>query len=300
MINISPRQLEVFVAIVSTGSVRIAAEQLHVSQPAASMALAELERQLGTPVFDRVQRRLRLNAHGRHLLPLAHEVLARLREIAHPAPQPTSEMTGELRLGASNTIGNYLVGDLLGGFVAAHPVVSVKLHVDNTAAILAGVLDYTLDLGCVEGAASHPELDMLPWRMDELSVCAPMSHPLARSSHLRPEDFAGARWILRETGSATRGQAERALALLPPGTTVLELDQSEAIKQAVIAGLGLALLPTIAIKDAHAASRLAILHTPFLPLARQISFVRHRQRYPDPWVRAFLASVQVPWGDHRA
>lgn len=295
MPSVSPRQLEVFVAIAATGSVRAAAEQLHLSQPAASMAVAEMERLLGAPVFDRVQRRLRLNSHGRHLLPMAHEVLSRLREITTPASLLASDLAGELRLGASNTVGNYLVGDLLGGFVAAHPRVSVKLHVDNTAAILAGVLDYTLDLGCIEGAAADPDLDVMPWRMDELSVCAPVDHPLVRRAPLRPGDFAGARWILRETGSATRGQAERALALLPPGTTVLELDQSEAIKQAVIAGLGLALLPTIAVTDVHAAGRLAVLHTPFLPLVRQLSFVRHRQRHPDPWVRAFLDSVELAW-----
>jgi DNA-binding transcriptional LysR family regulator len=294
MIGISPRQLEVFVAIATAGSVRAAAEQLHLSQPAASMALGEFERQLGAPVFDRVQRRLRLNSHGRQLLPLAQEVLERLRELSRVATATPAQLAGELRLGASNTVGNYLVGDLLGGFVAAHSKVSVRLHVDNTDAILAGVLDYSLDLGCIEGAAAHADLLVLPWRMDALRVCAPMSHPLARRKRLRPEDFAGARWILREAGSATRSQTERVLALLPPGDTVLELDQSEAIKQAVIAGLGLALLPAVAVEHAQASGRLAALHTPFLPLDRPLSFVLHRRGYRDALLQAFLASVQMP------
>lgn len=293
MINISPRQLEVFVAIATTGSVRAAALQVHLSQPAASMALAELERQLDAPLFDRIQRRLRLNAYGRHQLPLAQEVLERLREITETNTTTPGQMTGELRLGASNTVGNYLVGDLLGAFVAAHGKVAVRLHVDNTADILAGVLDYSLDLGCIEGAATHADVQVLPWRSDELCVCAPIAHPLAKRKRLRPEHFAGARWILRETGSATRTQAERALALLPEGETVLELDQSEAIKQAVIAGLGLALLPAVSVEHALAAGRLAVLPTPFLPLRRPLSFVLHRRRHRDALLTAFLESVGI-------
>lgn len=292
MIGISPRQLEVFVAIASGGSVRAASEQLHLSQPAASMALAELERLLGAPLFDRSQRRLHLNANGRRTLPLAQEVLERMRELGNQLAAPSELLSGELRLGASNTVGNYLVGDLLGGFVNAHPQVALKLHVDNSAAIVAGVLDYSFDLGCIEGPAAHPDLQLLPWREDELRICAPTTHPLAQRRRLQREDFAGARWILRETGSATRSQTERALAALPAGETVLELDQSEAIKQAVIAGLGLAMLPAVAVADAHVAGRLAVLRTPFLSLKRPLSLVLHRRRYRSALLQAFLDSVQ--------
>lgn len=291
MIGVSPRQLEVLVAVASTGTVRAAAGQLHLSQPAVSMALAELERLLGYRVFDRVQRRLHLNARGRRLLPKAREILERLREFG--LEDSGSDLTGELRLGASNTIGNYLVGDLIGGFVAAHPRVAIRLHVDNSASILAGMLDYSLDLGCIEGPATHPQLELLPWRRDSLCVCAPPGHRLAGRKRLRPDDFAGARWILREAGSATRSQAERALASLPAGETVLELDQSEAIKQAVIAGLGLALLPAVAVQDARAAGRIAVLPTPFLPLQRELSLVLHRQRHRGALLQALLASIDA-------
>ncbi|KGM57690.1 transcriptional regulator [Lysobacter arseniciresistens ZS79] len=290
MIGVSPRQLEIFVAVAVAGSVRGAAGQLHLSQPAVSMGLSELERLLGRRVFDRVQRRLHLNAHGKRLLPQAQEILERLREFG--AAESPGQLSGDLRLGASNTIGNYLVGDLLGDFVATHPRVSLRLHVDNSAAILAGMLDYSLDLGCIEGPAAHPELELLPWRKDALCVCAPPGHRLATRKRLRPEDFAGARWILREAGSATRGQAERMLASLPAGETVLELGQSEAIKQAVIAGLGLALLPQVAVEPAREAGRIAVLHTPFLSLQRELSLVLHRRRHRGRLLQAFLQSVR--------
>lgn len=296
MIAISPRQLEVFVAIALSGSVRAAAEQLHLTQPAASMALSEMERLLGAPLFERHQRRLHLNAHGRRVLPLAQELLERMRELGRSVDADGAQLGGELRLGASNTVGNYLVGELLGSFVAEHPQVAVKLQVDNTAAIVAGVLDYSFDLGCIEGAAAHPDLELLPWRTDSLCVCAPVGHALAQRKRLEARHFAGARWILRESGSATREHTERALSMLPPGETVLELDQSEAIKQAVIAGLGLALLPAVAVADAHAAGRLAVLCTPFLQLNRPLSLVLHRRRYRSALLQAFLHSVN---GSHR-
>src|SRR5215469_6982867 len=129
MINISPRQLEVFVQIAQPGSVRAAAEALYMTQPAASMALAEMERQLDGPVFARERGRLRLNVRGRELLPLAQELLERYAEFGRIGGGGADALGGELRVGASNTVGNYRVGELLGGFVRAHPHVAVRLRV---------------------------------------------------------------------------------------------------------------------------------------------------------------------------
>ena len=291
MINISPRQLEVFVQIARLGSVRAAAEMLHLTQPAASMALAEMERQLDAAVFARERGRLRLNTRGRELLPLAQELLERYAEFGRLGSGRVDELGGELRVGASNTVGNYRVGELLGAFVRAHPHVSVRLRVSNTSEIVASMLDHGLELGCVEGPVAHPSLEVRPWRDDALVVCASPDHPLARKRRLEPDDFAGTRWVLREPGSATRSLSERALASLPPGETVLELDQAEAIKQAVIAGLGIACIPEVAIIDAVAAGRLKVLRTPFLDLHRKLSLLLHRQRYRGALIEAFLASA---------
>jgi DNA-binding transcriptional LysR family regulator len=222
MINISPRQLEVFVQVALHGSVRAAATQLHLTQPAASMALAEMERQLDAPVFARERGRLHLNARGRELLPLAQELLERYAEFGRRSAGAGAgaALSGELRIGASNTVGNYRVGELLGDFVRGHPQVAIRLRVANTEAITAGLLDHSLDIGCVEGPVAHPLLEVRPWRDDLLVVCAPPDHPLARKRRLKPADFAGARWVLREPGSATRTTSERVLAQLPPGETV--------------------------------------------------------------------------------
>jgi DNA-binding transcriptional LysR family regulator len=289
MINISPRQLEVFVQTARLGSVRAAAEALHLTQPAASMALAEMERQLDAPVFARERGRLRLNTRGRELLPLAQELLERYAEFGRSGG--AQALGGELRVGASNTVGNYRVGELLGDFVRAHPHVSVRLRVSNTAEIVAAMLDHVLELGCVEGPVAHPSLEVRPWRDDALVVCTSPDHPLAHKRGLQPDDFAGARWVLREPGSATRSLSERALSSLPMGETVLELDQTEAIKQAVIAGLGIACLPEVAVTDAVANGRLKALKTPFLDLQRKLSLLLHRQRYRGALIEAFLSGA---------
>lgn len=290
MLHISPRQLEVFVQTALHGSLRAAADALHLTQPAASMALAELERLLGSPVFARERGRLHLNARGRELLPLAQELLERHAEFGRRAGNEAM-LGGELRIGASNTVGNYRVGELLGDFVRKHPQVAVRLRVANTDAIAHALLEHALDIGCVEGPVTHPSLELCPWRDDDLVVCAPPDHPLARKRHLQPADFAGARWVLREPGSATRVTSERALAQLPPGETVLELDQTEAIKQTVVAGLGIACLPQVAVIDAVAAGRLKVLKTPFLDLHRKLSLLLHKGKYRGALLEAFLATV---------
>src|SRR3546814_9433114 len=88
----------------------------------------------------------------------------------------SSDLTGELRVGASNTIGNYLVGDLLGPFVELHPAVSLHVSVENTDTIAAGLLAHRIDVGCVEGPVNHPQLEVLPWRADALVICAAPLH----------------------------------------------------------------------------------------------------------------------------
>ncbi|HEX7381845.1 MAG TPA: LysR substrate-binding domain-containing protein [Nevskiaceae bacterium] len=293
MLNISARQLEIFVSIVTEGSARAAAEQLHLTQPAVSLALSELERHLGGPLFARVRGRLRLNDRGREIVSLAREVLERMRDLQQRAAGEARELAGNLRLGASNTVGNYLVGELLGRFTREHPQVTVQLHVGNTRGIVAAVRAHAMDVGCVEGPVVHADLEVHPWRRDMLVVCAPQKHPLARKSRLQAADFAGAHWIVREQGSATRAQTERILATLPPGETVLELDQIEAIKQAVIAGLGIACLPAVAVENAARAGRLKVLETPFLDLERRLSLVLDRATYHGALITAFMACTKV-------
>lgn len=296
MLGISVRHIEVFVTIAATGSVGAAAQRLFVTQPAVSMALAELERQLNAQLFDRERGRLHLSPRGKELLPMAQEVIERIHEMLRQTGEQPLALSGELRLGTSNTIGNYLVGDLLGPFISRHPQVSLQVSVENTDRITAGLLEHRIDVGCVEGPVNHPQLELISWRDDALVVCAAPSHPLAQRSDLKARHFKDAQWILRERGSAMRVLAEQALTVLPPGRILLELGQVEAIKQAVIAGLGIACLPYAATVDSVAVGRLKILDTPFLNLQRRLALVLHKSRYRGALIDAFVQSLFAPRG----
>ncbi len=293
MISFSPKQLEVFVAITLQGSVKAAAKVLHLTQPAASMALAELEKQLGSSLFDRDKGRLFLNEKGKDLLPLAQEILERMRELEQRASDAQDTLRGNFRVGASNTVGNYLVGDLLGNFVNQHEAVTVHLQVANSDEIVKGVLEHSLDVACIEGEVINTDIEAIAWRNDQLQICARPDHPLALKKHLQESDFESQRWILREQGSATRLLCERELSRLPKGHIVMELGQVEAIKQAVIAGLGIAFLPRVAVTYAIESGRLARLDTPFLNLDRKLSIIYHKQRYRGRLMDNFLSMVAV-------
>lgn len=285
---VKPRQLEVFVTLADLGQVTHTAAALGLTQPAVSMALAELERQLGA-LFERERGRLKLNLRGRECLPKAREILLRLAELA--APQATGLLQGELRIGASNAVGNYMVGELLGAFMRAQPEVALSVRVANTSVISERLLSHEIDLACVEGPVHHPQLQSLPWREDALTVCAAPEHPLARKRKLTAADFADALWILREPGSATRNLSEQVLMALPQGRVLLELGQIEGIKQAVMAGLGIACLPRAATLDAVATGRLCILPTPFLALSRRLSVILPRAAFQGRLVDAFVESL---------
>lgn len=293
MASFSPKQLDVFTSIARLGSVKAAAEALHLTQPAASMALAELEKQLGAPLFDRDKGRLYLNETGRRLLPLAQEIMERMAEFRQRAEDKEDVLTGEFRIGASNTVGNYRVGDLLSSFVLDHDRVTVYLNVANTDEIVRQVVDHSIDVACVEGQVHHEAIESFPWMDDALCVCTRPDHPLAQIKVLQPRDFTDARWILRERGSATRVISDIELDKLPQAKVVMELGQIEAIKQAVIAGLGIAFLPQVAVTHAASSRRLAVLDTPFLNLSRQLSIIYHRSRYQGRLMRTFLDSVKT-------
>jgi len=286
---ITLRQLDIFAAIAASGNLTRAAQRLGLSQSAASMALGELERQFSELLFDRVGKRLLLNERGRALLPRAQEVLARVQEIGNLFGAAEGRLAGELRLGASSTIGNYLIPHLLGRLAGSHPELKLHLDVVNTEQVIAGMLDFTYDIGFVEGPCRRTELETIPWRDDELVVFAAAGHPLARRKQLTPADLVSAPWILREPGSGTRDVFDSAVAgKLATRNVFLELGHSEAIKQAVEAGLGIGCLSRRTLERALAVGALVILPTPFLDLRRTLSLLIHRDKYRTAVLRAFL------------
>lgn len=280
------RQLQVFVATGQTGSVSRAAENLAMSQSAASGALAELEKQFDCQLFDRLGRRLQLSSLGEEMLPKAAALLDQAADFE--ALLKGQAGFGELRVGATLTIGNYLATLLIGEFLQRHPQAHAQLHVHNTAAIIEKVRHFELDIGLIEGECRERDIHVQPWIEDELCVfCAP-SHPLASAQNISMTDLAEQAWIMREAGSGTRRAFEAALRPHRRQLRVrLELEHTEAIKRAVESGLGIGCISRLALRDAFRRGSLVPLQTPELDLHRQFYFIWHEQKYQTLGMREF-------------
>ncbi|MCH8552353.1 MAG: LysR family transcriptional regulator [Natronospirillum sp.] len=272
------RQLAVFLETARTGKISQAAERLNLSQSAASNALKELERQYGILLFDRVGKRLVLNDLGRAIRPRAEALLDQAEDLEQDLLQQTD--LGELKVGATLTIGNYLAVGILTQYRSEHPNARIGLEVANTSQVVDKVANFELDIGMIEGEVNHPDLELIPWKNDELVIiCAP-DHPWAGRPWLTDEDLVRARWILRESGSGTRQAFDRAMhGLLARFEPPLELQHTEAIKRAVEAGLGLGCLSMLTLREAFARGSLVPLPVNHRPMDRQFYLVLHRNKF---------------------
>ncbi len=285
---ISLRQLEVFVAVAREENVTRAAETLRISQSAVSMSLAELERLLGEKLFDRRGKRVLVNDQGRALIPKAAAVLARVGEIATFFSGSDDQLRGVLKVGASSTIGNYLLPRILGDFSQLCPDVRISLDVGNTEHIVRDLLHFNIDIGFIEGHCYQEQLEVIPWRQDYLAVHVGAEHPLVTKKSIIPQDLQQVRWILREPGSGTREIFEAALAgILGSPAVSLELGNTEAIKEAVEAGIGVSCLSLLATRRARQSGALVALKTPFLDLRRDFYLLIHREKYQSKLLRRF-------------
>lgn len=300
--RISLRQWQVFVAVADAGTTAAAGAQLALSQSAASAALNELEAQLPSLLFDRIGRRLVLNAQGRALLDPARGLLAASADLEAMAgagrPASATGVPLQLRIGASTTIGNYLLPARVAALLADQPHVDVDLRIGNSAEVVAAVQRLEVDLGLIEGPCHESGLNVLPWQQDALVIVAAAASPLSARPDL--SDLSAARWLLREPGSGTREAVEQALLPhLHHFARAMQLGSTEAIKQAAAAGLGVACLSRHAVADLVALGSLRILDTPLPPLSRQLWVVHHpastyRRRCAPcwGWPRTLLRPVE--------
>ena len=289
--RVTLRQWQIFQWVAESGTTAAAASALGLSQSAASAAVNALERQLELRVFDRVGKKLQLNDNGRALLPFALTLLDDARAIERWADDRDSQV-GALRIGASTTIGNYLLPARLARYRESHPGAHLELRIGNTRDVITAVREFAVDLGFIEGPCHAADLVVLPWLEDELQIVAAPTHPLARAARRRRLDvrqLGEAQWLLREPGSGTLEAAEQALRPhllnLP---SVMTLGSSEAIKNAAAAGLGVSCLSGYAVADFVAAGRLRVLGTRLPRLIRRLALVHHRRKVLSAALRSFI------------
>jgi DNA-binding transcriptional LysR family regulator len=280
--------LRSFWMVGQAGSVSGAAQKHFVSQPALSKAVRELERQLGVALIERGARGVKLTAPGRELYEHASAIFALERAAEEALHAQRTLEAGVLRIGGTTTISTYTLPPLLSEFRAAHPRLQLKITRANTSEIARLLLGYELDVALVEGPVHDARIAARRWRDDELiAVCAP-SHPLAGRKRITPHHLKTVEWIVREPGSGTREVVENALRNfdLPP-QNALEIGGAEALKQAVAAGLGVAVVSREAAADQIALGKLHVLPLRGVQMRRPFFLLRLLNRPLTPAARAF-------------
>jgi DNA-binding transcriptional LysR family regulator len=285
--------LAVFHAVAQTGSMTLGAERLDVSQPAVSKQVRDLERALGVPLFDRVGRRVRLSQAGAILADYARRLFALAREAEEAMADVRAVERGRLAIGASTTIGTYLLPGVVAAFWRRHPGVEVLVDIGNTEQVHRRLAGHELDVGLTEGFVEEEELDAEVFSLDELVVIAAPGHPLAGKPRVPVSAVQQEPFILREPGSGTRAVEERALARLKVrARAVMALGSTEAIKRVVAAGVGLAIVSRLAVAAECAAGTLAVLAVAGLHIERPLHLVRRKGRRDGPAVRAFCGVLR--------
>ncbi len=288
MSNITLRQLKVFTTITQHTTLTASAEKLFLSKAAVSLSLSELEKQLGHALFDRVNNRLILNQEGKRLLPLADELLHRSEDINNLflSNQP---LHGQLKIGASDTVGNQVAPYLLRDFRQSTGHQQQSLWISNTSLICQKLADYELDIGLIEGKIQSDNLLMQPWNQDEMCViCAP-THPLAQYKEIQAGDLEHSQWLLREAGSGSREFFLRTVApRIEIWNEAFQLNTTEAIINATAANLGLACLSKLAAQSALFDKRVVMLNLP-LNMTRRYWLLVHKEKYQSPLLKTFVS-----------
>jgi len=285
-LRVTLRQLQIFRVVAESGSTAAAAAAISLSQSATSAAINELERTLELQLFDRIGKRLQLNDNGRALLPQTLALLDAAGWIERWALDRESHI-GTLRIGASTTIGNYLLPAILAGFrsslsATAQQNWQVQVTIANTATVARSVAAFELDLGLIEGPCHEPELTVQAWLEDELVVVAGANDPIlprGRRGRISLAALSKATWLLREEGSGTREIINQLLIPhlhhLRPG---IQFGNPEAIKRAAASGLGISCLSRSVVADLLRTGALVEARTELPPLSRHFYIVMHEQK----------------------
>lgn len=283
------RQLRTFKTVADLKSFSQAARRLRLSQPSISYQVKELEEALGIPLLDRLGRRVQLTEAGTVLYGYARRMLDVLDEAAVAVEEMRGIKRGSLRVGASTTVGVYILPAALGAFKKMHPGLVISLEIGTRERVQEQVLRSELDLAVVGPALKDPELAIVPFLSDELVVVAPAGHALVGKKLLDLKDLAGQPFVMREAASGSRWSLEKAARKAGAKLVVaMELGSNGAIKHAVESGLGLAVISRYACALEFASGRLVELDVRGFPIRRDWHIVYLRRRKLPASVDAFI------------
>jgi LysR family transcriptional regulator, low CO2-responsive transcriptional regulator len=289
------RQLEVFAAIARLGSFTRAAEELFLTQPTVSMQIRKLTDAVGVPLFEQVGKKIFLTDAGRELNRACREIFALLGRFEMYVADLKGLATGSLRLSVVTTA-KYFIPRLLGSFCQIHPGIDVSLKVSNRERILERLADNEDDLYILGQPPEDLEAEAESFLQNPLVVLAPVGHHLAGKKRISLESLAKEPFLLRESGSGTRIATERLFAAHGLKLNVrMELGSNEAIKQAIVGGLGVSVLSRHTLVMDAPAGQIAILDVEGFPIERYWYVVYPSGKKLSVVAQAFLEHLrQVP------
>ncbi|WP_408892369.1 selenium metabolism-associated LysR family transcriptional regulator [Paenibacillus taichungensis] len=266
-------QLHIFYTVAEKGSFSAAAQALHMTQPAVTMQIQSLEDYFGTKLLHRSTKKIELSEAGRTLLPHAKRSVELVRQTDEAMSAFTQMLQGRLQLGASLTIGEYVLPRMLGPFARQYPDISIVMKVMNTTQIMDDILKHQLNFGLIEAPVHHPDMIVEPVMQDELKLVVPAGHALADRGEVELEDVLSYAFVLREKGSGTRQVMEDQLQKrnIDPQdmNVVMELGSTGAVKSAVEAGVGITMLSPSSVQHELALGLVHIVDIRGLEFKRQ-------------------------------
>jgi len=276
------RRLQVFYTVARLLSFTKAAETLHMTQPAVTFQVRQLEDHFDTRLFDRTHNRVALTEAGHKAYESAEQIFSLYAEMENTVKELTDDVSGALTMGASTTIAEYMLPALLRGFTLEFPDINLKLKVSNTEGIVSMIENSMIDLGVVEGPVSNKNLLVEVCRVDQLVVVVPPGHEIADRKSIPLEEVMNFPFICREEGSGTREVIMDHMVKLGIDrnnlNVSLELGSPESIKGAVEAGMGISIASLATLeKELKLGTLVAVRLDP--PMEREFSFVRQRQKF---------------------
>lgn len=290
--------MRVFITVADKKNFSKAAKALSLTQPAVSFQIQTLEQYYQTMLFDRVNRHVKLTAAGELLLNYAIHMNNLQAELERNMQQLTGHVKGELLIGASTTIGEYILPYVVGSFKQDYPDVNVTIQIMNTKEISSAVESKTFDLGIIEGPLEQSDvIEAHNFLEDELVLAIPSDHPFAKKESITLEELKELPYITREPGSGSRLIFEQALIDadfdIEDLNIVMELGSTTSIKSAIMGGLGVSIISKWAVQDLVKAGKVAALNVQGLTLKRSFHIILNQEKFHSEATGKFLDFLDV-------
>ncbi|MFJ7509170.1 selenium metabolism-associated LysR family transcriptional regulator [Peribacillus simplex] len=285
--------LKVFVTVIEQKNFSRAGDILNLSQPGVSLHIRNLENELGTKLIYRSPKQVQITEPGKILYRHAKQMLNHYETAIREINEFNNVVSGTMKIGASFTIGEYYLPKVLAEFAAQYPMVDIQIIISNSNEVIQGIRSNRLDIGLIEGETDYKDIDVRPFMNDEMIVVVPPVHPLSQMDLIEGTLLQNQTWVLREEGSGTRTYSDKLLSSLELKIKKTFIFTSiQGVKEAVMAGLGIALLSRLTVQKELKSNELKTFHLKNEPIIRPFSIVKKLDFEASKAMELFLRKVE--------